>query len=109
MLIKILVLHASGQGVSSDYGYRVIDATKIDEVRSDEHVRALDKDGKPLPDVDGKAQYEPKAVHLIHYLHGAGAQPIRYSVRGTIGEWRKRLNAARFTQVQSLDQPEPEE
>ena len=106
MLIKITVLEASGHLVSKNFGTRVIDATKIDEIRSDEHIQARDKDGNKVPDVDGQRQYEPKAVRLIRYLEGAGAGAVQYLVRGTVTEWRDRINKKRFTQVLSLDQEE---
>lgn len=108
MLMKITVLQASGHLVNKDFGIRVIDASKIDEIRSDEHIQARDKDGNAVPDVDGKRQYEPKAVRLIRYLEGAGAGAVEYFVRGTVTEWRDRINKKRFTQVLSLDTEEPE-
>ena len=108
MLMKITVLQASGHGVKNEYGPRVIDASKIDEVFPDPHVHKRDKDGNPVPDVDGERQYEPKAVRLIRYMHGSNVSPIIYYVRGTVTEWRDRINKKRFTQVLSLDQAEPE-
>lgn len=107
MLIKILALHASGHGVHTDYGHRIIDAAKIDEIRDDPHVVALDDEGNELPKKEGKTQYEPEAVRLIRYVEAAGGNTIAYTVRGTITEWRDRLNKKRFTQVKSLDQPDP--
>ena len=108
MLIKINVLHATGHHVKKDYGVRVIDASKIDEILFDKHVQARDKNGEPVPDVGKERQYEPKACRLVRYLEGAGAQPIHYFVRGTLREWEEKINAARVTQVLSLDQPDPE-
>lgn len=96
MLIKINVLQASGHLVRNEYGTRIIDANKIDEIRDAPHVQARDKDGNKVPDVDGKAQYEKKAVHLIRYMHGSNVSPVMYTVRGTVGEWRTRINAARI-------------
>lgn len=107
MLIKINVLQASGHLVRNEYGVRVIDANKIDEIRFDAHIQARDKEGDPVPDVDGKRQYEPKAVHLIRHM-GGSASPIMYTVRGTLKDWQEKINAARVTQVLSLDQPEPD-
>ena len=108
MLMKITVLTASGHGVSSDFGPRVIDASTIHEVIAATHVQAVDKEGNKVPDVDGKTVYEKEAVRLVRYLEGAGAQPVQYIVRGTVTAWRDRINKKRFTQVQSLDQPDPE-
>ena len=108
MLIKITVLQASGHNVKKDFGVRMIDASKIDEIFPDAHVQARDKDGEAVPDVDGERQYEPQAVRLIRYMHGSNVPPVIYFVRGTVTEWRDRINKKRFTQVLSLDQDEPE-
>ena len=107
MLIKITVLQASGHHVKKDYGVRMIDASKIDEIFPDAHVQARDKDGNAVPDVGKERQYEKQAVRLIRYMHGSNVAPIIYFVRGTVTEWRDRINKKRFTQVLSLDQ-EPE-
>lgn len=108
MLMRILVLQASGNFVRKDYGHRVIDVTEIDEILDAQHVQARDKDGEPVPDVEGERQYEPKAVHLVRYLHGSNVSPIYYTVRGTINQWRDTINKKRFQLVKSLDQEEPE-
>ena len=104
--LKILALHASGQGVPRDYGTRYIDAAKIDEIFPDEHISARDEEGE-LVKIEGKIQYEPEAVRLIRYRN-SGQTPIEYSVRGTAAEWLEIINAARIA-GNAVPVPGPEE